>query len=129
LPAKGTVPVKTKTVMMGFIRALLGLAGCALAAAGMAYVFAGHPWRAFVPLGFALVIVLLASRYGMAVALLGSVATALIFAYTLFPPLGSFRVNDAAARGNLAWMLLGSIVISFLLLQPPHGGQNTGPHK
>jgi K+-sensing histidine kinase KdpD len=71
-----------------------------------------------VPLGFVAIVVLLASRYGRAVGLIGTVVGALVFAYLLYPPLHSFRVADATARSNLGWMLLAGLALSHLLLPP-----------
>ncbi len=101
-------------------RPVLGVSLCAASAVLAAVLTAHHSWRVFVPLAFVLVIVLLAVRYGMAVSVFGSVIAALIFAYTLFPPLGSVRIDDKLERGNIAWMLLASIVIPFLVLGPVH---------
>lgn len=107
-----------KRVFLQCSRPVLGVLLCSAAAVGAAAGVAHRPWRVFVPFVFVVIIVLLATRYGMAVSVLGSAATALIFAYFLFPPLRSFRVDDSVARANLAWMLLGSIALSFLLLDP-----------
>ncbi len=99
-------------------RPAAGVCLCAVTALVAATVAAHHPWRVFVPLGFVLFIVLLAARYGLPASVLGAAVAALIFAYFLFPPLGSLRVADNLERANLAWMVLAGIVIPFLLLAP-----------
>ncbi len=107
-------------------RSAIGVLLCTVSAALVAAVAAHQPWRVFVPLAFVLVIVLLAARYGMAVSILGSAIAAVIFAYCMFPPVGSVQIVDKLERTNIAWMLLASIVIPFLVLAPVHGRR---PHK
>lgn len=80
----------------------------------MAALFAGKDARVFLPLWFLAVLVVLALRYGLAAGVIGSLAAAFIFAHMLFDPLGSWRISNAVARQNLAWMVLGGIVLSFL---------------
>jgi K+-sensing histidine kinase KdpD len=48
------------------------------------------------------------------VGVLGSLLSALIFAHMLFQPLGSWHIQDVAARQNLAWMVLASVALSYL---------------
>jgi K+-sensing histidine kinase KdpD len=71
------------------------------------------------PLWFILVLFFLAWRYGFAAGVIGSVVCAFVFAHYLFDPTGSWHVQDAAARRNLFWMVLGAIVMSYLLMPPP----------
>lgn len=86
-------------------------------------LFSTQPWRVFVPLAFVAVLVLIASRYGLVVAIIGSALTAIIFAHFLFSPLGNLQVESAAAKTNLAWMVLASIAVSYLLF-PSHRIKN-----
>jgi K+-sensing histidine kinase KdpD len=78
-----------------------------------------------VPALFVGVIVLLAVQYGPAVSVFGSIATALIFAYFLFPPLHSLRVQNTMERSAIAWMILAGVALPFLLIPPssPEQGQ------
>ena len=99
-------------------RPLVGVLLCAAVAVLVAAFTAPHPWRVFVPLGFVAIIVLLSVRYGILVSIFGSLIAAVVFAYFLFPPLGSVRVSASTDRSNLGWMLLGGIVISYLLSPP-----------
>jgi K+-sensing histidine kinase KdpD len=109
-----------------FGRPAAGLLLCAGLALAVALFAAPRPWRGIVPLAFAVVIILLAARYGRPVALFGSVAAALIFAWVLYQPLGSIRVDDHTEKSSLAWMLLSSITLSYLLLP---GKPGRGDHS
>ena len=91
-----------------------GLAICAAAASVASRLFAHSAWRSFVPLIFVLVVVGLAAIYGTAVGVLGSILSALIFAYWLYAPVG-LHVADAASRNSLAWMIVGGVALSYLL--------------
>lgn len=101
-----TVPTRLRAVF-----GVLISAGCAY---GLALLFAGHDVRVFLPLWFVAVLVTLAVRYRIAVGIIGSLLAALIFAHTLFSPVGSLRISDHVARQNLAWMVLGGVVLSYL---------------
>jgi K+-sensing histidine kinase KdpD len=89
-----------------------------MAALVAARIFCHSPLRVIVPLGFVAVLVALASRFGPIVSVVGAVLSAMVFAYFLFPPLFSLRVEDPAARENLAWMVLSAIALSYLLFPP-----------
>lgn len=99
------------------LRAVVGV----VLASGAAYLLAtwfaehaGHEAKVLVPLWFIAVLVALAIRYGLAVGVVGSLLSAAIFATTLFSPFGSLWISDLTARRNLAWMVLGGIVLSYL---------------
>jgi K+-sensing histidine kinase KdpD len=96
-------------------RLAVGLAVALIASWAVAQGFAGTPTRTAVPLWFIAVLYLLARRYGMGVAVVGSLMCAGIFAHFLFNPTGSLEVEDTSARTILLWMVVGSIVISYLL--------------
>lgn len=97
-------------------RTVWGLLLCSALAVGCSYLFSNHPASIFVPFVFVLVIVAVAARYGVMVGILGSVASAIIFARQLYSPLNSIHVSDSSARAALAWMVLGGIAIPYLLL-------------
>jgi K+-sensing histidine kinase KdpD len=82
-------------------------------------LFAQSRLRMFVPLGFAVLLIALAGRFGPLVSVLGSIMAALIFAWFLYVPLGSVRVNESSARANLGWMILAAVAVSNLLFPPP----------
>ncbi len=104
-----------KQLLPQMSRCVVGVLLCGAAALVTAVCSASHEWRAFVPIAFVFVIVLLATRYGMSAALLGAAITALLFAYFMFPPHRSFRITSSTERANVAWMLLGSVAISYLV--------------
>ncbi len=68
-----------------------------------------------VPLFFIPLLVLLSSRFGTMVSVVGSVLAALIFAWQLYPPIGSIHVESEVARTRLGLMIVLSVVGSFLL--------------
>lgn len=104
------------------LRTLTGLLLSLAAALIVAGLFSHSEWRLFVPLGFAVVLVVLAARFGILVSVLGSLGAALVFARRLYPPLGSIHVEQAAARESLAWMILSAISLSYLLFPPETRG-------
>lgn len=101
------------------IHTLTGLILTLGAAFASASLFSHSHFRLFVPLGFIVILVLLAARYGFAVSVFGSLLATVIFAYRLSPPLGSIHVQQAAMRESLGWMILAAIAISYLLFPPP----------
>lgn len=96
------------------LRTLVGVLLSVAAACGAAALFAGKDVRVFLPLWFIAVLFILAMRYGLMVGIFGSLAAALIFAHMLFDPIGSWRISSHVARQNLAWMVLGGVVLSYL---------------
>jgi hypothetical protein len=46
---------------------------------------------------------------------IGSVVAAVIFAIFLYQPIGSVATANRTARSNLAWLVLGGLVCSYLL--------------
>jgi len=97
---------------------LFGVVLCFTAALISAKVFVQSPSARYVPLGFMVVLLLIGGRFGVVVSVLGAVVAALVFAYSLYPPLGSFHVTDGSARESLLWMLLCAFVIPSLLFPP-----------
>jgi K+-sensing histidine kinase KdpD len=89
-----------------------------MAALVTARAFGHSQLRVVVPLGFVAVLIALASRFGPIVSVVGGALSAMIFAYFLFPPLFSLRVEDPTARENLSWMVLSAIALSYLLFPP-----------
>jgi len=98
----------------GRFRAASGVLIAAAAAYAAAWLFQGNDVRVVLPLWFVAVLVVVGLRYGIGVGIVGSLLSAAIFAIMLFSPLGSFRVTDHVARQNLAWMILGGVVLSYL---------------
>jgi integral membrane sensor domain MASE1 len=91
-------------------------------------LFGGYGQRSFVPLAFILVAVVAAARWGSLGALLGLVASAMLFALFLFSPIGSLHVNADVARRNLGWMLLLGLPSAYFFAKPP-GPKNPRARK
>ncbi len=72
-------------------------------------------FRAKLPFVFLILIVIVAKKMGEAAAILSTIAAALVFAFLMFHPLGSFGVVAKTARSSLAWFLLGGMVCAHLL--------------
>jgi K+-sensing histidine kinase KdpD len=102
------------------LRAVTGLILTMTAAFIVALLFSHSNLRMFVPLGFVFILIVLASRFGLIVSVLGSLVAATVFAYRLFPPLGAARIEETSARQSLGWMILAAVALSFLLF-PPQG--------
>ena len=98
----------------------LGWSLAAAAASVMAAILtSGRPQRALLPLVFLAVVGLIAARGGALSGILAALISAAIFAW-FDAPAGSLRVTDPEVRGNLAWLLLGGIVISHFVAARPH---------
>jgi len=104
-----------KTKMLYTLQSTIGVAVSALCAIAVALVFSRTHWKLAAPFFFAAVLVLLASRFGAMVSILGSLLAAAIFAFLLFSPRHSFHVENEAERATLAWMILLSVSASYLL--------------
>lgn len=88
---------------------------CAIAAWAVSLI-QWRSWRVFVPFAFLLFVLALGFVYGRMVGILGSIIAALVFAHSLYEPIGSLRVEQQTARSSLAWMLLAGVSLSYLLL-------------
>jgi len=108
-----------KTKLLYTLQSTIGVVVSALCAIGVALVFSRTHWKLAAPFLFAAVLVLLASRFGAMVSVVGSLLATLIFAAMLFSPVHSFHVEDENERATLAWMVLLSVSASYLLF-PSH---------
>jgi len=97
------------------LQSTLGVAVSAVCAVAVALIFSRTQWKMAAPFLFTAVLVLLASRFGAMVSVVGSLLAAVIFAYFLFPPIYSLRVDNETERATLAWMVLLSVSASYLL--------------
>lgn len=88
---------------------------CCAAACLLCYTHQESAFKTRLPIVFLAVILAVSLRFGRWAGILGSCAASIIFSYWLFSPIGSLRVIAVENRSNLAWMLLGGIVLSFLL--------------
>src|SRR6266568_89955 len=98
-----------------------GIILCSAAAAALTalMLISRSPVRTFLPLMFLLVILLVALRFGSVAGMLGTVASAIIFAEFLFDPRFSLVVRDSAGRSNLIWMLIAGVALSELFGRRP----------
>ena len=110
-----------KTNLLFTLQSTLGVAISALCAIAVALVFSRTHWKLAAPFFFAAVLVLLAGRFGAMVSILGSLLGCAIFAFFLFSPAHSFRVENATERATLSWMILLSVSASYLLFPKRSG--------
>ncbi len=111
--------------VLGALRTVEGLSLALVAAYVSASLFSHSSLRFFVPLGFVVVLVLLAARFGIMVSILGSLAAAVVFAHRLYLLPGA---EQTAARESLGWMILASIALSYLFF-PPQSRSGRSPHE
>lgn len=106
--------VRKASQQVRIINTLIGILLCASAAALAAYFFHGSSANSTLPLIFLGVVTAVALRFGIAAGVIGSLASAAIFAVFLYRPAGSLAVANTSARDSLGWMLLGGVVLSYL---------------
>jgi K+-sensing histidine kinase KdpD len=113
-----------KTKLLQALQSTIGIAVSALCAIAVALVFARTHWKLAAPFLFAAVLVMLASRFGAMVSVVGSVLAAMIFSFLLFSPLHTLHVENESERATLAWMILLSVSASYLLFPSRTGGHD-----
>lgn len=105
-----------KPKLLYTLQSTIGVAVSALCAVAMALVFSKLHWKMAAPFLFAAVLVLLASRFGAMVSVVGSLLAAMIFTVLLFSsPMHSLHVENEGERATLAWMILLAVSASYLL--------------
>ena len=104
-----------KTKLLSTLQSTLGIGVSALCAIAVALVFSRTPWKLAAPFFFAALLVLLASRFGAMVSVIGSLLAAVIFTLILFSPVHSLHIENESERATLAWMILLSVSASYLL--------------
>src|SRR5438477_9474498 len=102
------------TPKLRVINWLVGFVLCGCTACLLSLVFWNSQVRVLAPILFLLVVVAVAIYFGRAVGIAGTLFGAAVFAFWLYPPVGSFGVSSDA-RGNLNAFLLGGLVLSYLL--------------
>lgn len=105
------------------VRTSFGTLLAAGAGYGSARLLARTEVIGVLPLAFIAVLYALSWRYGVGVAVMGSLACAFIFTHFLFSPLGSSHV-DLVARQNLLWMVVGTIALSYLFVPSRSHGRS-----
>jgi K+-sensing histidine kinase KdpD len=81
--------------------------------------FGGRPQREWLPIAFIVLALLVAMRYGSSAGVAGTLAAAFVFAWMLYLPHGSLRVEDTGARDNIGWLIIGGVALSVLFGRPP----------
>jgi Domain of unknown function (DUF4118) len=92
----------------------LGVVCCTVAAALLIPLFGASSGKAFLPIPFLLIIVLVALGFGRAAGVLGTLGAAFLFAWFLYEPAG-LAVADPVAKSHLIWMLIIGVLLSDLL--------------
>lgn len=95
------------------LKTAAGTCLCAALAVVLALIFSTNPHKSWLPILFIAILLFIALRFGAVSGLAGGVAATLIFAYFLFTPVGSVRVEKKEARDNLGWMLLVGVPVSY----------------
>ena len=94
---------------------IVGFLVCTSLAALSTWYFYGDSRRTAVPLFFVVVVAATAAFWGYRAAIAGMLSASALFAFLLFPPLGSWSVASESARRNLSWMLLFGLISAFFL--------------
>ena len=100
--------------LLNLLNTAIGTLLCASVALVLALVFNQTRLEVALPLISLAAILAVAARFGVATGVLGSVVSALLLAYFVYAPEGSFHVVSHDARANLSWLLIGGISLSFL---------------
>jgi K+-sensing histidine kinase KdpD len=103
---KDRLPIKPSARVENALATVTGALFAAGAAILASWVFANSASSAFVPPGFVVVLLAVAFRYGGGAGIFGALLSALIFAYFLFSPFGSVKVELDTTRQSLGWMLM-----------------------
>jgi K+-sensing histidine kinase KdpD len=111
--------------LLNFLNTAIGTLLCASVALVLALVFNQTRLEVALPLVSLAAVLAVAARFGVATGVLGSIVSALLLAYFVYAPEGSFHVAGHDARANLSWLLIGGISLSFLFT-PRHDEQ---PHR
>jgi hypothetical protein len=116
------------TRLLCTLQSCLGIAVSVLCAVIVANVFAKTHWKHAAPVLFAVVLVMLASRFGAPITVAGSLLGAAIFVLLLFSaPPHSLHLENESDRDPLAWMILSSVSLSYLLYPTRSGGDGSVP--
>src|SRR6185437_556164 len=100
--------------MLALLDTAIGTLLCASVALVLALVFNQTRLEFALPLICLAVVLAVAARFGVATGVLCSIVSAVLFAYFVYSPEGSFQKASQAARANDSWLLLGGISLSLL---------------
>src|SRR6202166_4157955 len=104
-----------KTKLLYALQPCFGITISTVCAFALAKAFTSSHWKLAAPVLLAVVLVLLASRFGAVISVTGSLIAAAIFSWMLFLPMHSLHVDDEMERDSLHWMILFSVSLSYLL--------------
>jgi K+-sensing histidine kinase KdpD len=104
-----------KRHVLSALYSCLGVAISTFCAIVLAKLYTGTEWKFEAPLLFAVALVILASHFGAVISLSGSLIAAAVFAFLLYNPANSLQVASETDRSTLAWMILISTSLSYLL--------------
>ena len=103
------------------VRESVGAAICLGATASAVLIWHGRPNPpAALPLVFLVMVIWLAVQFGRLAGFLGTIVTSAALAFFVYAPEHSFHVADHNAAGYLGALLLGGIIGSELLADPPN---------
>lgn len=108
--------VGVRQILARVVGPVIAVTLCGVSAWGLSMIDWDKSSRTLVPFAFLVLVLLLGALYGRMVGILGSIVAVLVFAHSLFAPVGSLRVTEEGARSALAWMLLAGVALSYLLL-------------
>jgi K+-sensing histidine kinase KdpD len=114
---------------MSTLYSCLGVAISTFCAVVLAKLFSGTESRIDAPILFAIALVILSSHFGAIISVAGSLLAAVVFAFLLYSPENSMRVAADSDRSTLAWMILVSVSLSYLLYPNRNVGGTNGPDE
>lgn len=91
----------------------------------LAKLFTGTQWTIEAPLLYAAALVILASHFGAVITPVSALIAVAVFAELLYHPLFTLSVQSETDRSTLAWMVLISVSLSYLL----YPTRNRGSHE
>jgi K+-sensing histidine kinase KdpD len=111
------------------LESILGLALFVSLALTAVFLTKQTHFQTSVPLLFIAIAAFVAFFIGKRAAYIGVLASAIIFAFMLFAPLGSWHVDAQDARVNLAWMIMGGLAAAWIFARQksPHPPENQRP--
>lgn len=103
-----------RELMRGRSGYILGSALCAGVAFALCLTLRSSSIEDAAPLLLIPIVLLVAIRFGVLAGVVGTVASSLVFAVYLFPPLHRAAVSDPQQKSNLGWLLMAGIALSGL---------------
>jgi len=101
-------------------RELIGAAICLAAVALAVLIWGGSPDPPTVlPLIFLVIVIWLAIQFGRHAGFLSTFIAAGALAFFVYKPVAKFAIDDHTAAGYVAALLLGGLICSELLADPP----------